>query len=95
MKTIESRWLKHKETPFPDGCVELDPAGVCLTSTDTFIAGCITTFLNLGTLDDDRIRVLKRCVVDLNKALPKTDGDIFEYFNELKSIAEQVINNTE
>ena len=79
---------------FPKGCVELDPAGVCLASTDSYVAGCITTFLKVGKLDAERLRILKNCVVDLNKALPETEGYIFEYFNELKSIAEQVLINT-
>jgi hypothetical protein len=76
---------------FPEGMAGEEVAGVCLTTIDTFAAGCLDTYFTEKWLDAERQNVLSRCLQDVRKALPHLEGDAADYFNELAAIAEAVL----
>jgi hypothetical protein len=57
---IRLMWDEWKQIPFPSEYGGKDVAGICVTSVDTFAAGCIDTFVSRnGRLDKRRITVFK------------------------------------
>src|SRR5262249_46058024 len=63
---IQSMWDAWRARPFPSEYAGKDVAGICVTSIDSFAAGCIDTFISRkGNLDEERISVLQTCKDDL------------------------------
>jgi hypothetical protein len=59
---IKAMWEEWKTIPFPADYSGKDVAGICVTSLDSYAAGCIDTFISRkGRLDDWRISVLEDC----------------------------------
>ena len=89
---IHQSWSDFSDRPFPDGWAGEEVDGVCVTSVDSFAAGCIDTFVsNGGTLDSKRIDVLWRCSADLGRALPQLDGEARNYFGHLDELITSVL----
>ena len=80
---IESAWNAHVLRPFPRGCVGKEVDGVCLTSCDTFLAGCVSYFVERGALDQDRAHVVASVSADLRRVVPQLHGEAYEYFSAL------------
>lgn len=86
-------WKEHLAAGFPEDVVGEEIDGVELVLTDTFAAGCISTFLgNKGTLDVDRVKILRKCVSDLEKVCPSLNSEASGYFVRLSQIARMVLN---
>ena len=83
---IENAWNAHFFRPFPRECAGKEIDGVCLTSCDTFLAGCISTFVENGTLDPERVGVVARVSADLERVVPNLSGEAHEYFSELLAL---------
>lgn len=83
---IESAWNTHYFRAFPRECVGSEVDGVCLTSCDTFLAGCISYFVENGALDPERTGVVANVCADLERVVPRLNGDAYEYFSELLSL---------
>jgi len=93
---IQQSWSEFFDRPFPDGWAGEEVNGVCVTSVDSFAAGCIDTFLsNGGTLDSHRIDVLRRCATDLARVLPQLDDEVRDYFGHLNDLITAVLKNLE
>jgi hypothetical protein len=80
---IENAWNEHYFRGFPHECAGKEVDGVCLTSCDTFLAGCISYFVENGTLDSDRTNVVAGVCADLERVLPSLSGEASRYFSEL------------
>ena len=80
---IERAWNEHYFRPFPHECTGQEVDGVCLTSCDTFLAGCISYFVENGALDSERKDVVASVCADLERAMPRLSGKAREYFSEL------------
>lgn len=95
-ETIQSRWDSFRSLQFPRNCADLDPNGVCLASTDTYAARCITSYLSSG-LPKSKREVLQNCSDDLHRALDDDTiaEDVRLYFTELRAIAIEVLSATE
>ena len=83
---IESAWNARYFRGFPRECVGVEVDGVCLTSCDTFLAGCISYFVENGTLDPQRTDVVARVCADLDRVMPSLSGDAHRYFSELLAL---------
>ena len=92
---IQQSWSEFYDRPFPERCAGEELDGVCFVSIDSAAAGCISTFLSNGyVLDSDHIDVLKKCFADLQRILPKLDGDARSYFNELAGLIDGVLTQS-
>ena len=56
---------------------------MCLTSCDTFLAGCISYFVENGALDPERTDAVASVCADLERVMPRLSGDAQSYFSEL------------
>ena len=80
---IESAWNAHYFRAFPRECAGTEVDGVSLTSCDTFLAGCLSYFVENGTLDPERTDAVVNVCADLERVLPRLSGEAHEYFSEL------------
>lgn len=92
MGEIEKLWSQFRKLPFPRDVAGEEIDGIDLVSIETFLAGCISTFLGSAkTLDLERTRILKKCMEDLEQILPKLSTENQNYFTQLHHIGNLVI----
>jgi hypothetical protein len=84
-------WKAWRKRPFPREPSASSDLGFELNSIDTFAAGCLDTFSQLGTLDTERIIVLERCLRDLHPLLPQIPDSARDYFSELADLCRRVL----
>jgi hypothetical protein len=90
---IKAMWNEWKSLPFPANYSGKDVEGICITSLDSYAAGCIDTFISRkGSLDAWRISVLEKCRDDLEIVLPKLDGEARTYFERLLKLSKKVLS---
>ena len=80
---IESAWNAHYFRAFPRECAGREVDGVCLTSCDTLLAGCISYFVENGTLDAECTDAVASVCTDLEWVMPRLSGEAHRYFSEL------------
>jgi hypothetical protein len=91
---IEALWLEHVQVPFPEGLAGEEVAGICVTSLDTFTAGCIDTFVSSrGKLDLWRTAVLGLCYRNLAVVVSGLKGERRTYFARLEELAQLVLES--
>jgi hypothetical protein len=83
---IRAAWAEFHALPFPPGCAEAEVDGVCLATTDTFLAGCVSYFIERGSLDAQRASVASRACADLERVLPHLPTHAHPYFSLLLSL---------
>jgi hypothetical protein len=84
-------WKAWRARPFPTEVAASSDLGFELISIDTFAAGCLDTFSHRGTLDDERVGILERCLRDLHALLPQVPESSADYFAELASLCRRVL----
>ena len=84
---IETAWNAHYFRAFPRECAGTEVIGVSLTSCDTFLASCISYFVENGTLDPERTDAVASVCTDLERVMPRLSGEAHEYFFELLVLA--------
>ena len=88
---IEYLWDEFCEKPFPQNLAGKEFHGICVTTIDSFAAGCVSVFVDRGNLDPERRRVLENCLEDLDKVMPELQGPGEEYFQKLHELCSSVI----
>jgi hypothetical protein len=83
---IESAWNAHYFRAFPHECAAKEVDGVCLTSCDSLLAGCISYFVENGTLDQERTDAVASVCADLERVMPHLNDDARGYFSELLAL---------
>ncbi|MFF4590159.1 hypothetical protein [Streptomyces sp. NPDC001388] len=80
---------EHLSALFPAALRGQEPAGVDLVLLDVSIAGCVSVWQNNGgSLDAGRLRMLRACLTELDRALPLlTDAEGIRYFERLRRLA--------
>jgi hypothetical protein len=89
---VSTLWTAHLAAPFPDGLRWVDtPSSESVPALDAYLAGCIQAFIaNRGTLDPERLQVLKDCATDLAGLLGSLSGDEAVYVSRLLQAAELI-----
>ena len=88
MDTIVELWRQFRGVPFPSVDSELLAD---LAATDTFAAGCISTFIEQGgSLDAERMTCLCACAEELAAAIPALRGEARAYFGRLLDLSRRV-----
>lgn len=91
-QAVARLWNEHVRAPFPARLRGVEVAGVDMVLLDADIAGCASAWqLNEGTLDDQRQRVVRSCLGDLDHVLPslKDVGEL-AYYRRLQELARLV-----
>ena len=89
---IETMWNEWKAIPFPSYYAGEEVESICLVSLDTYTAGCVETFVSRkGSLDAERISILKKCEKDLETITDKLEGDAKFYFERLLQMTQKIL----
>jgi hypothetical protein len=89
---IEALWREHSADRFPEGLAGEEVDGICVTSLDTFTAGCLSTFFSRrGSLDLGRTAILGLCYRDLSVVVAGLKGEQRRYFARLEQLARMVL----
>ena len=89
---VEKLWLEFYELPFPVGLAGEEINGICVTTLDTFTAGCIDTFVSKkGKLDTKRISILVQCQKELRTIVENIDGENGKYFEKLLGLTSLIL----
>ena len=89
---IEIMWNEWKAISFPSDYVGEDVEGICLVSLDTYTAGCIDTFVSRkGSLDTERISILKKCEKELETVTNELEGETKFYFERLLQMTQKIL----
>ena len=92
LEEIRVMWEEWKAIPFPTIHAGDEVGGVCVTTLDTFAAGCIDTFISRkGRLDKRRAAVLEECKQDLEIVVKNFDGEAQAYFRKLLLICDKAL----
>ena len=84
-------WQEHLASLFPGNLCGKDVSGIDTVVLDADIAGCISVFLDRGTLDVWRTATLGLCYRDCDYLLSRVNEDEAEYFRRLALLAELVL----
>jgi hypothetical protein len=88
---LNQLWRQHEAARFPEVGYGLEVAGHDLVTLDSTTAGCISTFLDAGTLDSWRLSILGLCNHNLAIVVPEMEGDGRAYFDRLHKMAGLVL----
>jgi hypothetical protein len=88
---IQDEWNRHVLRQFPRECVGLEIAGASLTSCDTYLAGCISYFIESGALDPERRSVVISVSADIERALPHLTGEAHTHFSSLLAMGRRLV----
>jgi hypothetical protein len=92
LQAINRLWQEHSAAPYPKGLAGKLIASVDVTTLDTYVAGCVSTFLSReGNLDLWRTAILGLCYRELGQALPGLQGEGRTYFMRLDALARMVL----
>lgn len=96
MTEIEQLWQESLRYAFPREVNGATINGVDLTEVDSFSAGCISSFIDSkGTLDQNRVNILKSCISDLEKIILTLEGEAKRYFEKRLRLGKLVISAVE
>ena len=82
---ISEMWILHSESRFPKGYGGRDVNGICVTSIDTYVSGCVSSYMRYDnkSIDVERHITLQNSKNDLEKVLPYLEEEAREYFERL------------
>jgi hypothetical protein len=90
MSDLKRQWNEFQQLSFPAGFAGEKILGICVTSLDSFAAGCLSKCVD-GKLDADCRAILKSSLEELNQILPLLDGEALDYFTDLRSLVRSAL----
>ena len=92
--SIQDLWREHRKSLFPKGYGGIDINGICISSLDTYVSGCISTYVNRndGMLDLDRMLILRKSKIQLESILKLLEDDALIYFGRLHELTRLIVN---
>ncbi len=88
---IEDLWQEHLAAPFPKGFQGKDVNGIDFVVLDSDVAGCISTFLDSGTLNVYQTALLGLAYRKASYVAPILNEEGVAYFWRLERLAELVL----
>jgi len=92
MNEIKNSWNEFCKLPFPENLAGELINGIDPVSIDSFAAGCISTFIaNGGSLDNERISILNKCMSDIKSIEPSLNSENQSYYEILFTLGKAVL----
>ncbi len=91
LQNIFRVWVRLRQKLFPSNCSGVDVRGIDLVMLDSDVAGCVSTFLTRGQLDQRQKEYLyfcDECLDVVNRELQAYEG---WYFRQLKALTSAII----
>ena len=94
---ISELWIAHSESRFPSGYGGREVNGVCVTSVDSYVSGCVSTYVSKESnkIDLERFQILRHSKAQLEIVLPHMEGSAYEYFSRLHEMCDSIIEEAE
>ena len=92
---LSELWAEHCKDTFPQGFGDKDVSGVCVTSIDGYVSGCVSSYLKHKekSVNVEQYQRLQKCGMELEKVLLCTTGEPNKYFSRLYKMCNLVIAN--
>lgn len=89
-------WQEYSSAVLPKGYSDKKVNEINLALLDAETAGCIQMYVNQGgELDRERVKILRKCVVDLNTIVLLLNSEELTYFDRLRNLANLVFQEVE
>ena len=89
-------WQEYSSAVFPKGYSDKKINEINLALLDAETAGCIQIYVNEGgELDRERVKILRKCLVDLNTIVLLLNREELSYFDRLRNLANLVFQEVE
>lgn len=93
---IRQLYRLHEAADFPADCRGEQVEGIDLVLLDSDTAGCIETFLGCsGRLDPRRHAWLSTCHAELQRVVPRLEGEARAYYSRLCTLSDLVLRALE
>ena len=91
LQMLSERWERYSRVRFPAGFSGAEVAGIHISALDSAASGCICSYVGRalrdprhGSLDSERIEILRQCRANLDRVLPELEEEAVRgYFEEL------------
>lgn len=88
LDAVTPLWDAHLRADFPAYLRGAELLGIDMVLLDAEVAGCVSSWLHgRGHLDEERRRILARCVADLDHILPILATQEDAYYGRLRAMA--------
>ena len=84
-------WVRLKQKLYPSDCHGIEVRGILLDSLDQDVAGCVSTYLTTGELNERQWEALYYCKDCLETVTLELQGFAGWYFRQLKALASAII----
>ena len=89
-------WKEYSSAVYPEGYSDKKINEINLALLDAEIAGYIQMYVHQsGELDRERIKSLRKCLVDLNTLVLLLNREELSYFDRLRKLANLVLQEAE
>jgi len=85
-------WVRLRQKLFPSNCRGVDIRGVDLLMLDSDVAGCVSTFLMQGRLEQNQTEALYYCDECLDVVNLELEGYEGWYYRQLKALTSAIID---
>lgn len=93
---ILALWQQHSSAAFPQGYGAREIQGIDLPLLDAEIAGILHMYIHSdGKLDFQRVKFLRKRLIDLNTIILLLDHEELIYFDRLRTLANLVLQEVE
>lgn len=94
---VSELWIAHSGSRFPSGYGGREVNGVCVTSVDSYVSGCVSVYVSKESskIDLERYQVLSNSKNQLELVLPHIKECAYEYFSRLHEMCCLIINEAE
>ena len=93
---ISELWQQHSSAVFPNGYGDREINRINLPLLDAEIAGCVRIYLhNGGKLDAQRVKTLRKSLIDLNTIVVLLNSEELMYFDRLRKLANLVLQEVD
>jgi hypothetical protein len=92
---LSELWAEHCKETFPQGYGGKDVGGVCVTSIDSYVSGCVSSYLKHKekSIDVELYQRLQKCGMEIEKVLLCTTGEANKYFSRLYEMYKLVVSS--
>ncbi|GAC1446818.1 MAG: hypothetical protein NVSMB56_09120 [Pyrinomonadaceae bacterium] len=91
LQNIFRLWVRIRQKLFPSNCSGVEIRGIDLVRIDSDIAGCVSTFLTRGRLDQSQKETLYYCNDCLDVVILELQGYEGWYYRQLKSLTSAIM----
>ncbi len=90
MDELHTHWKQFVGLPFPPSA---HVATLPLESIDSILAGCISTMIQKGTLEENQWSLLEKTLEQLHDNFEKIPHEAQSYFSQLFEMGKTVLEN--